>query len=262
MRLPPAVFVTASAIGYYGDRGDTVLTESDDSGQGFLADVARGWEAAAAPATEHGVRHAAMRFGVILSPRGGALPKMLTPTRFVQAPSSGTVQAFMSWITLDDAVAAIVTALFDSRLSGPVNVTAPEPVRSGDFARTLGRVVSRPVFIRVPAFALRALLGEMADEMLLASLRVEPTRLKATGFEFRDPQLARRWRRCLGVARRRRDRESGPAITPIVPSPNPKCPRSPSSSIPTPPSHIPASPHPRIPAWPIDSRSRSENGRG
>lgn len=195
---PPKVLVCASAIGIYGDRGDEWLDEQSPPGQGFLADVCQQWEAAAQPAREAGIRVVNLRFGVILSPRGGALAKMLLPFRLGGGGVIGSGQQYWSWIALDDAVGAIHHAIVNDSLSGPVNVVAPQTVTNQEFTKTLGRVLHRPTIVPMPAFAARLALGEMANELLLASQRVRPSRLEETRYTFRHPQLEGALRAILG----------------------------------------------------------------
>lgn len=180
----PTVFINASATGIYGDRGDAVLTEASAPGTGFLAEVCRAWEEplAALPA---GVRAVALRTGVVLTPQGGALAKMLPAFRLGIGGRLGSGRQWMSWITLDDLVGAIGHAMVDPRCQGPVNAVAPVPVTNAAFTAALGRVLGRPTVFPVPAFALRLLFGQMADDALLSSARVEPKALLDTGFEFR-----------------------------------------------------------------------------
>jgi uncharacterized protein (TIGR01777 family) len=185
----PQVLITASAIGYYGDRGEETLREDSPAGAGFLAEVCRSWEAATEPAREAGVRVAMMRLGIVLSPNGGALSKMLTPFRLGLGGRIGSGRQYWSWITLDDVVHTIHHVLDTPTLRGPVNVVSPLPVRNREFTRLLAKVLRRPAILPVPAFALRLLLGRMADEGLLASARVEPARLETTGYVFRYPEL-------------------------------------------------------------------------
>ncbi|MBK8869529.1 MAG: TIGR01777 family oxidoreductase [Elusimicrobia bacterium] len=187
---PPQVFVCASAIGFYGDRGDEVLTENSPAGTGFLADVCREWESACRPAAARGIRVVHARFGVVLSRRGGALKKMLPPFRWGLGGKIGSGRQWWSWIGLSDVVGAIQQTLKDGSLSGPVNVTAPGPVRHDEFIRILGRVLRRPAVTPLPAFAAKLVLGEMADALLLASARVEPRKLIQSGYVFRAPTLA------------------------------------------------------------------------
>jgi uncharacterized protein len=186
---PPKVLVCASAIGYYGDRGDEILTEESASGTGFLPDVCREWEAACQPAADKGIRVLNFRIGVVLSPAGGALARMLTPFKLGAGGVIGSGRQYMSWIALDDVVSAIHFALTHDSLRGPVNAVAPNAVTNRHFTRTLGKVVSRPTLLPMPVFAARLALGEMADALLLASARVEPARLLESGFTFRYPDL-------------------------------------------------------------------------
>ena len=195
---PPKVMVCASAIGYYGDRSDEVLTEKSSSGHGFLSDLCREWEAASAPAEEKGIRVVGLRFGVVLSPVGGALKKMLLPFRLGVGGRLGSGRQYMSWIVLDDVLVIVLRALTDDTLAGPVNAVSPGPVTNLDFTRTLGRVLMRPAVFPVPAFALRMVFGEMADETLLASNRVQPAKLQAAGFTFGHPDLEGALRHVLG----------------------------------------------------------------
>lgn len=185
----PAVLVCASAIGYYGDRGDEILSESSSSVAGFLADVCREWEAATDAARDKGIRVVNLRFGVILSSRGGALAKMLTPFKLGAAGIIGSGRQFMSCIAIDDCIRAILHALATGTLSGPVNVVGPVPVTNREFTKTLGKVLGRPTVLPMPAFAARLAFGEMADELLLGSNRVEPKRLLESGFQFQYPEL-------------------------------------------------------------------------
>lgn len=197
---PPATLVCASAIGYYGNRGEEELDESADPGPGFLANVCRAWEAATEPAVKAGIRVVHVRFGVVLSPRGGALAKMLTPFRLGAGGVMGSGRQYMSWVGIDDAVRAIQHCLITANLSGPVNVVSPSPVTNAEFTRTLGRVLRRPTILPMPAFAARLAFGEMADELLLASTRAIPQRLIETGFRFQDVALEDCLRRLLGAA--------------------------------------------------------------
>ena len=195
---PPRVFVSASAVGFYGDRGSEVLTEASPPGSGFLASVCREWEAAAAPAAARGIRTAAARFGVVLSGKGGVLGKMLPPFRLGVGGKVGSGEQYMSWIAVDDVVAALAHVLERSDCSGAINTVAPAAVTNADFTRALGRTLSRPTIFPLPAFAARLLFGEMADELLLSSARVEPKRLLATGFAFRHPDVEGALRHVLG----------------------------------------------------------------
>ena len=195
---PPAVFLCASAIGYYGDRGETILTEESGSGRDFLSRVCRDWEAASEPIARKGVRVARLRFGVILSPAGGALAKMLVPFRLGAGGPVGSGRQYVSWIGIDDVLGVIVHALQMSDLGGPVNTVAPRPATSAELARALGRVLRRPAFLPMPAFAARMAFGEMADALLLASQRVEPKRLVSSGYRFLHPDLEPALRHLLG----------------------------------------------------------------
>ena len=195
---PPRVLVCASAVGYYGDRGAEVLREESAPGNSFLAEVCREWEAATQVATEGGIRVVNLRFGMVLTPAGGALATMLLPFRLGLGGRFGNGRQFMSWIALDDLLEAVRHALTTEGLRGPVNVVAPNPVTNLEFTRTLGWVLGRPTLFPVPAFAARLVLGEMADALLLASARVDPARLLATGFRFRFPELESALRHLLG----------------------------------------------------------------
>ena len=186
---PPAVLVCASGIGYYGSRGNEVLSEESRPGTGFLADLAREWEAATATAIAQGIRVVNLRLGVVLSAHGGALAKMLTPFRLGLGGVIGDGTQWMSWITLDDVIGAIRHAITTDALRGPLNIVAPAPVTNAEFTRTLGRALGRPTLVPLPAFAARLAMGEMADELLLASQHVVPARLQASGYRFRYPTL-------------------------------------------------------------------------
>jgi uncharacterized protein (TIGR01777 family) len=185
----PQAFVCASAIGYYGDRGDETMSESSAPGNDFLARVCREWEAACQPARDAGVRVLNLRIGVVLSPEGGALKKMLRPFRLGVGGKIGSGRQFMSWVAIDDVVGAIVYLLAKPHAAGAVNVVAPHPVTNAEFTKTLGRVLSRPTFAPMPALAARLAFGEMADALLLSSTRVTPQALTAAGYQFRQPEL-------------------------------------------------------------------------
>jgi uncharacterized protein (TIGR01777 family) len=189
LRERPKVLVSASAVGYYGDRGEEALREENASGSGFLAGVCRQWEAAAAPAAQGGIRVVHPRFAMILSTAGGALQRLLLPFRLGLGGRLGSGQQFVSWVALDDAVGAICHALTHDDLQGPVNTASPTPLRNHEFTRTLGRVLRRPTVFPLPAFAARLAFGQMADELLLASQRVEPAKLLASGYHFGFPDL-------------------------------------------------------------------------
>jgi uncharacterized protein (TIGR01777 family) len=195
----PKVLVSASGVHYYGERGDEALTENSGSGSAFfLSNVCRQWESATEPAAGAGIRVVNLRFGVILSADGGALPSLLTPFRLGIGGKLGFGRQFMPWITVDDAVGAIMHALTMDTLGGPVNAVAPQAVTNHEFTKTLGRVLGRPTLLPMPAFAARLAFGQMADELLLASLRVEPEKLLASGYRFRFPELEGALRHLLG----------------------------------------------------------------
>ncbi|MFZ2642343.1 MAG: TIGR01777 family oxidoreductase [Verrucomicrobiia bacterium] len=195
---PPRVVICASAVGYYGNRGDEVLREESAPGAGFLAEVCRDWEAETKPAVDAGIRVVNLRFGIILCATGGALAKMLTPFRLGLGGVLGDGQQWMSWVALDDVVGVISNALANETLRGPVNVVAPQPVTNREFTKTLGRVLHRPAVCPAPAFALRLAFGEMADALLLASQRAEPAKLLASGYPFRFPKLGDALQHVLG----------------------------------------------------------------
>lgn len=202
MVTPPKVLVCASAIGYYGDRGDEKLDEDSKPGSSFLADLVRDWEAATKPAAEAGIRVVNLRFGVILSPQDGALSKMLLPFKLGGGGRVGSGKQYWSWISIDDAAGAVHHAIVNEGLSGPVNAVAPTPVTNLEFTKTLGRVLRRPTILPMPAFAARLALGEMADELLLASSRVDAKRLVQSGYDFRQPTLEAALRHLLGRTKR------------------------------------------------------------
>jgi uncharacterized protein len=185
----PRVFISASAIGYYGDRGDELLTEESGPGQGFLADLAQQWEAATSPALDAGIRVVNLRIGVVLAHGGGALQPMLLPFRLGLGGRIGSGKQYWSWVSLGDAVGAVLFALQNDSLRGPVNVVSPEPARNQEFVRALGEQLHRPTIFPLPAFAVRTLLGEMGDAALLGSARVEPAKLEAAGYQFVHPEL-------------------------------------------------------------------------
>jgi uncharacterized protein len=195
----PRVLVSASAIGWYGDRGDETLTEESGPGHDFLADVCREWEAATDAARAAGIRVVNVRFGIVLAAGGGALARMLPPFRLGAGGVVGSGNQYMSWIGLDDVVGAIHHLLFTDGTTGPVNGTAPAPVTNAEFTRTLGHVLGRPTIVPLPAVAVRAVFGEMGDALLLASQRVLPTRLEAAGFRFEEPALESALRTELGL---------------------------------------------------------------
>lgn len=195
---PPNVLVSASAIGYYGDRGPEVLNEDSKSGRGFLPQVCVAWEEATQPATEKGIRVVNPRIGIVLSALGGALARMLVPFRMGVGGKIGSGSQYMSWITLEDLVGVICHCIENDSQRGPVNAVAPEPVTNLEFTKTLGRVLSRPTIFPLPGFAARLFLGEMANELLLAGARVKPNRLLAAGFQYKHIDLEEALRHILG----------------------------------------------------------------
>jgi len=189
LKQPPRIFLSASAIGYYGSRGDEELTEESPPGNDFLAELAREWEAAAAEAEGFGARAVMLRFGVILARHGGALPRMVLPIRLGVGGRIGSGKQWMSWLTLEEAVSIVRFALGYDTVRGPVNTVAPNPVTNAEFTQALAHVLHRPTFLPVPGFALRLMLGEMAEALLLASQRVFPRKLQSLGYTFDSPQL-------------------------------------------------------------------------
>jgi uncharacterized protein len=198
---PPRVLVAASAAGFYGDRGDEVLTEESPGGTGFLPEVCRQWEAATEPAARRGIRVVTLRFGMVLSSDGGALEVMLPLFKLGLGGPLGRGSQWVGWIAIDDVLAVIQHAI-GSEVSGPVNTVAPQPVTNREFTQTLAGVIHRPALLTAPAFALRLILGDIADEVLLASARVSPVRLQASGYRFLYPELERALRYLLGPGRR------------------------------------------------------------
>jgi uncharacterized protein (TIGR01777 family) len=184
LQRPPQVFLCASAIGFYGDRGSDLLKEDSAPGDDFLADVCRAWEAATTPAAHKGIRVVHLRFGMILSPQGGALAKMLFPFRMGLGGIIGSGKQYMSWIALGEVLGSIAFALETTSLRGPVNVVAPKAVTNVEYTKTLGRVLKRPTLFPMPAFVARLVFGEMADALLLSSARVEPSVLLRSGYHF------------------------------------------------------------------------------
>jgi uncharacterized protein len=194
----PRCLITASAIGYYGDRADELLRESSSAGSDFLAEVCREWEEAAQPAADAGIRCAQIRTGVVLGRDGGALKKMLTPFRMGVGGNVGSGSQWMSWIHIQDWVGAVHHILKTDLLQGPVNMVATKPVTNAEFTKTLGSVLSRPTIFPVPAFAARLAFGQMADEVLLASQRVEPNKLITSGYPFQYSDLQKALSSILG----------------------------------------------------------------
>lgn len=195
--VKPKVFISASAIGFYGNRGDEILTEESPSGEGFLPDVCKEWEAEAKRAEELGARVVLLRIGIVLAKEGGALQKMLPPFKLGIGGVIGSGNQWMSWIALHDLTRIIVFALEKDNLQGPINCTAPNPVTNQEFTKTLGKVLSRPTFIPVPSLAIKFLFGEMGETMLLEGCRVLPKRLQEEGFEFLYPTLESALRKIL-----------------------------------------------------------------
>jgi uncharacterized protein (TIGR01777 family) len=199
---PPPVLVSASAVGYYGDRGDEVLTERSAPGSGFLAEVCSVWEAAAAPAVDAGIRTVLLRTGIVLSADGGVLGRQLPLFRLGLGGRIGSGHQYRSWITLEDEVSVILACIEDAGLSGPVNATAPHPVTDAELARALGAALHRPVVLAVPGAALRLALGsEMATDLVLGGQRVLPDVLQTRGFAFAHAEMDQAVRSVLGAGR-------------------------------------------------------------
>ncbi len=194
----PGVLVSASAMGFYGSHAEQWFTESSPAADDFLGRLSVDWEEAASPAAKAGIRVVHPRFGLVLSPAGGVLGKMLLPFRLGLGGVLGPGTQYMSWIAMDDALAALHHALVNEAVDGPVNLVSPEPVTNREFTKTLGRVLRRPTILPAPAFALRLVLGEMADATLLSSTRVRPERLEQTDFTFRFPTIEGALRHVLG----------------------------------------------------------------
>jgi hypothetical protein len=194
----PKVLLSASAIGFYGDRGAQTLDEAASQGGGFLASVCQEWERATEPAERAGIRVVRLRAGIVLTPKGGALQRMLLPFRLGLGGRIGSGDSFMSWITLDEMAAVALHALATETLEGPVNAVSPSPVTNRELTSTLGRVLKRPAILPVPDFAIRTALGEMADELLLSSAQVTPRKLLESGYRFRYPDLEGALRHVLG----------------------------------------------------------------
>lgn len=190
LKRPPSIFLSASAIGYYGNSGDFVIQEGAKAGQGFLPSVCEAWEAATEEAEEVGIRVVTLRFGIVLSPKGGALARMLLPYRLGLGGVIGSGSQYMSWIALDDLLGAIVHIINTDSLSGPVNFVAPYPVTNYEFTKTLGVELKRPTYLPLPEAMAKLVFGkEPAEEMLLASCRVKPLRLLESGYKFIYPRL-------------------------------------------------------------------------
>ena len=198
LRNRPRVLVSASAVGYYGDRGDQMLDEESSAGSLFLSEVAKAWEDATKPAASNGIRVVNLRIGFVLSQDGGGLATMLLPFKLGLGGRVGSGRQYLSWIAIDDLVGAISHAILTDSLRGPVNAVAPNPVTNQEFTKTLGSVLRRPTIFPLPAFAARLVMGEMADELLLASARITPKRLLASGYKFQFPKLKEALRHVLG----------------------------------------------------------------
>ena len=194
----PGVLVSASATGFYGDRGAEILREESASGSAFVSEVCREWEKATLQASQAGIRVVHLRIGVVLDGEGGALPKMLTPFKLGLGGKIGSGSQYISWITLEDLVGVIRRAIEDESMRGPVNAVAPQPLTNEEFTKAIGRALGRPTFFAMPAFAARLAFGETADALLLASTRVEPARLKEAGYEFKHPDIDGALRSVLG----------------------------------------------------------------
>lgn len=189
LEAPPKTLICASAIGFYGHRGTEMLNETSAKGSGFLSDLCHDWEAACEPARAKGIRVVNLRIGVILSPKGGALAKMLTPFKMGGGGVVGSGNQYWSWIAIDDLIGIINFCITDEKISGPVNATAPCPVTNYEFTKTLGSVLSRPTIVPMPGFVARIALGEMANDLLLGSARVMPNRLSESGYRFQYSSL-------------------------------------------------------------------------
>jgi uncharacterized protein len=197
LSAPPKIFICASAVGIYGDRGNEILSEASGGGTGFLSEVCRAWEEACEPARRAEIRTVNLRIGMVLTADGGALPRMALPFRLGLGGKLGSGRQYMSWVTLEDLVSIIECALATNELSGPVNAVSPNPVTNAEFTRALGHALHRPAFFTAPAFALRLLLGEKADGLLLTGARVVPEKLLKAGFAFADPEISQALERIL-----------------------------------------------------------------
>lgn len=193
----PPVFISASAIGFYGPRDEQLCDESTESGDGFLAEIARQWESATVPAQTAGIRTLQARFGIVLSASGGALARMLFPFKLGLGGVIGSGNQYMSWVSIHDVIRLFDFLIDRNELSGPINIVSPDPVTNREFTRVLGKVLGRPTLIPMPAFQARLLFGEMAEEILLTGARVLPVRLQNAGFEFVEPDLEQALRSIL-----------------------------------------------------------------
>lgn len=189
LKNPPNVFVCASATGYYGDRGTEFLTEQSSKGEGFLADVCEEWEEATRAASEKGIRTLNLRFGMVLSSKGGALKQLLPIFKWGLGGQVGNGKQYISWIAIDDLVRIIEFVIENEKLAGPVNTISPHPVTNAEFTKTLGHLLHRPTFLSIPAFAIRLIFGELGKETLLCSQYVVPEKLEKAGFQFEYPHL-------------------------------------------------------------------------
>ncbi len=198
LKHKPKILASASAIGFYGSRGTEVMNEKSAAGSGFLAETCVEWEAAAEPARQVGINVVHLRFGIILSPKGGALARMLPPFKLGVGGKIGSGNQYMSWVSITDVVGAVMHVLKSKELKGPLNIVSQQPVTNLEFTKALGRVLSRPTVFPLPAFAARFALGEMADELLLSSNCVIPSRLKASGYVFQHNNIEEALRSMLG----------------------------------------------------------------
>jgi uncharacterized protein len=189
LKNKPRVLISASAIGYYGNRGDELVSEASKAGSDFLADACVQWEQSTSAAREAGIRVVNIRIGIVLSTKGGALAKMLLPFKMGVGGKVGDGDQYMSWIALDDLISAILFIIDTDAIQGPVNMVSPNPVTNAEFTKSLGKALSRPAILPAPAFALRLVFGEMADALLLSGARVDPSKLKASNYAFKYPQL-------------------------------------------------------------------------
>lgn len=197
LKRPPKVFINASAVGFYGNRGDAFLSEEAPVGKGFLAKVCRMWESAAEAVKQKGVRIVLVRFGTVLSPKGGALEKMVTPFKLGFGGVVGSGNQYMSWVEIDDLTEALDFILNNPNIQGPVNVVSPNPVTNKGFTKALGKMLHRPTLLPLPALAVRMLFGEMGEELLLSSIRVNPSKLLQAGFAFRYASIDSALQKCL-----------------------------------------------------------------
>jgi len=189
LKNKPRVLISASAIGYYGNRGDELVSEASKAGSDFLADVCVQWEQSTSAARMAGIRVVNIRIGIVLSTKGGALAKMLLPFKMGVGGKVGDGDQYMSWIALDELISAILFIIDTDAIQGPVNMVSPNPVTNAEFTKSLGKALSRPAILPAPAFALRLVFGEMADALLLSGARVDPAKLKASNYAFKYPQL-------------------------------------------------------------------------